>query len=1347
MPWGAITGLTRTIHRMRMLWKHLKIRHSHDSRASQGVTEDATIHNSQFTVRSPPLPSLRQNLPRWHSTCFPFADMSLDPLPGNLSALRECYPALAHRLDAYSDRHRVCVFPASDGGTAYGLWLNGQIRPVTDRIAPLRRIQAQLEQNSDRLKDFSRPVLVIGLYPGTELSYIFDLSEDNPDPHADQHILVCIDSLACLQGFLLSADVRRIIASKRVRLFWHEDVAHETDRIRNHPECSHLFTFVAGCPSGILNRVMPHFAELVSERRTETQRLQDENNRYYDALSDRQLAELINGPTSSPAGRAPRLLLPTCSWSTVTQYSARDTAAEFRNAGWDVRHLNMDSMLTPYYVAREIHDFRPDVFLFINHLRTEAIEAYPTNMMFVSWVQDHVPDICNPVAAQRWNAATEGRSRDLIVGYVGELQENGYRGDRLLEIPMAVSAHLFRPRTLNTAQRRQFECDLMFASNRGKPTQRVVSEDVAPALRSHGMTEEQIMLLHDHLWDRYRSGRTFTSCHELLTELRLLRDFDPSWPERTEESRNAIVQALFWRLNDTIYRHVVVEWLDEARTTGVAPLSNTRIHLYGNGWQQHPRFARYARGTLRHGRELSMAYQAARLCLHLNAVEGYGHQRLMEIAAAGGRAIVRTTATGHQTKANLSMAQQKVFSSQRPAQSLSASERRALNDWLYNVAERALRERCDLDGADIEAVIADRARRLASRTPSMPHGNGALLLFGTREELIDAVQVSSRGSRVPKSARLHSAAPQARLIKDEITRMIGGAPQTASSPRIPHLAQIASLARLCRADTASIADLEAEFLQVRCPGFKITNQFATRLLDAPSEPGNRIAATVEELLEPFDPKQLPAPQKTEYATLLARIGKNTSAMHLIEEAYKEDASLTNARARIAELLHSSAGSEGDFIDICEQDLRQGRLSPEWMLRLAECYAAEGSMQRAVDIVADAYMLSDTVTDGYTRVADRYFRQRPDHEAVCAWIARDEEAGRLSAPWLFRKAKAVASSRGIEAALPCVELAYEKQPGLSNAYSRLAWASFVTSDMAYDKVIPYFELDLARGSLVADWQLNYAQALAVLGREKAMVHAIRHAYNLWPDLVNGWARCGYARDFFFRYAPGAALDAFARDASSDRLTGPYRIYHAVIHAALGDLDSATAIVEETYREEPGLKNGHALVGWYYHVACRGTPREAFSFFELDRSLGRLDTNTGVMLAALHAHIGDRIAAQRELERTYRADPRAFGGHAAIGFCDYAHTRDTGYLQKMLNEETEANRASPPFLDHLRAGMLHRWGAPDEAAALAERASRRSALANDYAQTWLRRLGICIKTVSDQFSDSTDSKRVQTCLVQT
>jgi hypothetical protein len=539
----------------------------------------------------------------------------------NLDVLRARFPALADRVEQPGLRESVCSFKAKDGFPAYGLRKNSQVHPLTNPVDPGAQINRQMAEIQDSLRDFSRPVLMVGLYTGAELIHIFNLREQAAGNHCSQPVWVCIDSLLTFCGFLQTYDARTLLASERVTFFWHEEMPQQVNWLREHPEFSHVFTFFSLAPESTLVRIMAPLVELIREREVATESCRMENQIYYQAISDKRLADNIAGR----AGRKPRLLVPSCSWSTVIQYSVRDTCNAFRKAGWDTLVVDGPAMLTSYHLIQTIRDFKPDLFLYVDHLRQEIADLVPDDLLVVSWVQDAMPAINNPDAARDWNAAAGKRNRDLIVGYVDQLQTFGYMKERLQPLGMVVDTQLFKPRELTPEQIETYGCDVCFASNCGLPTDRLVKENLVGLFAEHGFTEIRLMKFHDRLWTIYRSGETVTGYQQLSEVLEL---------NLTPESN--VLQLLFWRLNDVIYRHAVLEWIDDYAQTH----PDFRLHLYGKGWEQHPRFSRYAQGAVEHGAELSIAFQAARFCLHLNAAEGM-HQRIGEVLASGGHLLIR----------------------------------------------------------------------------------------------------------------------------------------------------------------------------------------------------------------------------------------------------------------------------------------------------------------------------------------------------------------------------------------------------------------------------------------------------------------------------------------------------------------------------------------------------------------------------------------------------------------------------------------------------------------------------------------------------------------------------------
>ena len=545
----------------------------------------------------------------------------------NQSILRKRYPNLASRLDIASKCTSISLQKNNEGHTVVSLTKDGRNIPITP---PFSVLETQFHKQSEALSDLTKPVLLVGLYPGIELISIFEHGSHASEPQPDQHIYVVIDSILCLWGFLLGWDVRTILQSSRVHFIWHEDIPRWINQLRTHPEIPYLFTFISGCKDATLQQLMPPIVHLVQDKEASTQQLIKENNDYYDALDNHSLIQILQ----SRAERKPRLMMPICAWSTFMQYGARDLCTAFTEAGWDTYMLRVDAMLTPHYLAQQIHDIRPDLFIFINHARCEAEEIYPKNLMFVTWIQDEMEHLLNNQAGRKFSSYAKTHQRDLFVGYTQAYGSSlyGYPKDRLIQSNIPADIKIFRPMTLGTSEHSKYDAQVALVSHVSRPSEEIVDKLLIPYTLKHGLPQETVHDIHTYLWKAYREGKSFTDRKQFMDQL---NTFDPfkSYYESLNTHEKLQLQILFyWRLNDTIFRHVVLEWVID---------QGIDLHLYGRGWEKHPTFFSYAKGTIQHGSELNKVYQCSKLNLHLNVTNGM-HQRLWEILSAGAIPLIRS---------------------------------------------------------------------------------------------------------------------------------------------------------------------------------------------------------------------------------------------------------------------------------------------------------------------------------------------------------------------------------------------------------------------------------------------------------------------------------------------------------------------------------------------------------------------------------------------------------------------------------------------------------------------------------------------------------------------------------
>ena len=855
----------------------------------------------------------------------------------------------------------VCSFKARDGSVAYGIQKEGKIHPVTNPVDPLEKINAQLNDWADELRNFARPVLVLGVHPGMELLHIFNLREKAVgNGLCEQSLWICVDSLPAFCGFLQTFDASEMLRSPRVQFFTKEALPNKVEWLKRNPQFPYLFTMISMSPPQVQQAVLAPMVQLIQERSALIKKVQDENEAYYAGISDEQLAEALTGN----AGRKPRLMVPTCLWSTVIQYSIRDTVKAFERSGWETMVLAPEGMMTPFFAMEAINRFKPDLFLHVNHLRTESEGVLPHDMMVVSWIQDPLPYVNNHETAQKWNAMAAPRKRDLIVGYTGQLKPYGYQEDRLSPLSMIVDPEIFKPRELTPEQISTYGCDVCFASNCGLPTDRLVKEVLVHIFEEYGVDEATLMDYHDRLWDYYRDGKSITTYQQLIDFLQL---------DATPE--DAVVQRLFWRLNDVIYRHVVIEWLDEYALEHL----DFKLNLYGKGWDQHPRFAKYAQGELAHGEELSIAYQAAKYSLHLNSIGG-AHQRVYEIISAGGHPLIRSDEFLNFGKNELYSGLGKLLSGLcfgEAVKSFDEIEKHALNSYFFSQMIRGLKkDRVIEEKSLLFSLTQDLWRTLIHKISWLENiQKQSFSSVATLNVLLEQTPSASAQDRVRVEALGGRSTVESicSTVSDELGEH--PPPKIGDDDLLSFWPDISELIHLSYCLSPAQPDRIIKRLGANA-SFGVEVQF--QCLEQMILSGK--ADQCRELVFMMDESRLSGQQKVMYALALAAIGDERRAEYAVVAAYADDLDLCDGFAKLGWHQSNKIKTPSIAVHWMMKDLYGGRMSPEWMVRCAQAVAAQDQIHAAEEIIEKAYEQSSNLKNGYSRMAWRTYVEKK----FCPW---------------------------------------------------------------------------------------------------------------------------------------------------------------------------------------------------------------------------------------------------------------------------------------------------------------------------------------------------------------------------
>ena len=390
--------------------------------------------------------------------------------------------------------------------------------------------------------------------------------------------------------------------------------------------------------------IQPRVREIIQKLADLDARLAAQVDAYYAS---------VGADFTTTGSRRPRVLLLTTRFSTVLQFSTSDTAAAFERLGWDARVVIEPS--SHHRVLRTaIRDalgrFKPDLVFQIDHLRHEHNGLFPAALPFACWVQDHLPHLATTDAGSRVGPL-DFVLTDATATYVDKF---GYPARQCVALPKLTADALPLPPgqgrgegasksvtepaleipltpTLSRGERQN--CDIVFVSNASQTPAAMVAQAVA----TYGQTEasrELVTLCCDRMATVYASGGSLPTygdvcavLGETLGDLRLklpVDDFD------------RLARWLTHPFNDALYRQQALRW-----AAGSAGELGLTLALYGNGWENHPEFAPFARGPVAYGQPLADLTRRSRINLQVVPYLCL-HQRLLDGLMAGGFFLVRT---------------------------------------------------------------------------------------------------------------------------------------------------------------------------------------------------------------------------------------------------------------------------------------------------------------------------------------------------------------------------------------------------------------------------------------------------------------------------------------------------------------------------------------------------------------------------------------------------------------------------------------------------------------------------------------------------------------------------------
>lgn len=357
---------------------------------------------------------------------------------------------------------------------------------------------------------------------------------------------------------------------------------------------------------------------IVEQRHHELEQLRPKVMEHARSCTAERLEELFGDNPPRP----PRVIVVTSLFTSVLRFSAKDVCDSLRELGWEVEYsleTSQDRRLSHLGLWRKVLDFKPDCFFLIDHNRHEYNDMFPEPIPVVNWIQDHLSVLCDPRAGQRIGT----RDFVLLASRPTYVQKYDYPDRQCIDL-----AKLSKPPQIPDHWDTTGP-DLLYVSNASAQGDELVQrfrERFLPGERCAEVSEAVVY----ELMDRYSRGEPVLSTREIG---RMLDDAvaRQGYLINSPTLRDRIRDTLWLPVNDALYRQQGLVWAAD-----IADELGLTLEIYGKGWENHPRLARYAKGTVDYGADLEELTRSAAINLRLEPYPTLSHQRMIDGLFAGG---------------------------------------------------------------------------------------------------------------------------------------------------------------------------------------------------------------------------------------------------------------------------------------------------------------------------------------------------------------------------------------------------------------------------------------------------------------------------------------------------------------------------------------------------------------------------------------------------------------------------------------------------------------------------------------------------------------------------------------
>lgn len=351
-------------------------------------------------------------------------------------------------------------------------------------------------------------------------------------------------------------------------------------------------------------------------------KLRDDVFRKY---ADKSAEDYLNILDDNPP-RQPRALLITSRFTTVLQHSIRDIAAALQDMGWQTEIIIETAehyINSPFAIVQTLFDFEPDIIIHIDHLRSERKNIIPDSIPYLCWIQDDLIHLTNQQAGKSVSM------RDYILtcsqpSYTANYDYPARQCIYLNKLTRPVKSQVIHSRA---------KSDLVYVSNSSHQAALLIN-NFCNEYKNDLTVQKFIKACCARMQNVYANNHALYNLNDIRNIVMDESDrFGINWPQT--QNREQFIIRLAGALNNALYRQQALDWVID-----VACQLDLKLELYGKGWEEHPKYSRFACGYVQYGQPLEQLTQQARFNLQIVPYSCM-HQRLLDGIAAGGFFLIR----------------------------------------------------------------------------------------------------------------------------------------------------------------------------------------------------------------------------------------------------------------------------------------------------------------------------------------------------------------------------------------------------------------------------------------------------------------------------------------------------------------------------------------------------------------------------------------------------------------------------------------------------------------------------------------------------------------------------------